>query len=95
VIAFEITINGEKRIVAATTPNKVLAIGLAWTHRDSDHLRFHVGGILGDGNETDNHFDWEIPEPKLGDDISIRIIETDAPDEPDRIYRLAESADRE
>ena len=85
-LALEITINGRKRIVAATTSNRVLAVGLTWTHGDGEHLRLNIGGITDD---ADNYFKWNVPELTLGDEITIRIVETDSPDEPDRIYNPA------
>lgn len=94
-LAFEITINGERRCIAATKPNLVLAIGLTWTHLDSDHLQFHIGGIPENGNDTGNHFDFPVDEPKLGDEITIRIVETDSPDPPEQIYNPATLDHRE
>ena len=88
-LAVEININGEKRCVASTTPNLVLAVGLTWMQRDPDHLRFNIGGITADGNNTGDHFDFPVNEPKIGDEMTIRIVETDSPDEPERIYNPA------
>ena len=89
-IAFEITINGQQRIVAATTPNKTLAVCLTWTSRDADQMRLNIGGIT---EEILKHFDWDVPEPKVGDEISIRIVEADEADQPDRIYQPTLSPD--
>jgi hypothetical protein len=43
-----------------------------------------VGGILSDDSE--NHFAWNLPVIQTGDEVLIRIVETDSPDPPDRIY---------
>jgi len=47
--------------------------GREQTHRDPDHLSFTVGGVP----DADRHLEWDVPEVSVGDEITIRIIETD------------------
>ena len=89
-LALEISINGKRLCVAATTPNAVLATGLTWTKREPTDLRFNVGGVTGD--DTGNHFNWNVPDLNVGDEISIRIIETERYDEPDGVYHPADKS---
>ena len=80
-LAFEILVNGKRICVAGTAPvNRVLSAALSWTHHEPDQLRPHVGGIPA---ETDQHFNYHVPEIGLGDELLIRIVETDDIDEPD------------
>jgi|GEM_PF-2350975 len=81
-LAFEITINGKVICTAGAGPNhRVLATILSWTHRDPDRIAFNVGGVP----ETDQHLGFNVPDVSIGDEITIRIIDTDAVDEPDQI----------
>ena len=92
-IAYEISVNGKRICIAGTAPlNRVLGASLSWTHHDSDRLTFDVGGIPA---ETDQHFRYNVPEITVGDEIVIRIVETDQIDEPDLVYWPAERGNDE
>ena len=90
-VSFEVSVNGKRICVAGTAPiNRVLGASLSWTHRQSDRLTFHVGGIP---TETDQHFKYNVPEIAVGDEILIRIVETDEIDEPDLTYLPSDRSD--
>ena len=59
----------------------VLGVGVAWMH---DHVTFNVGGIASD-DET-QHTAWKTPKLALGDEVSIRLIDTEIYDQPDERY---------
>ena len=79
-LAFQILVNGNVVCTAGAGPNdRVLGTALSWTHRDPDRLSFSVGGIP----ESDQHVDWNVPDVAIGDEITIRIIDTENVDPPD------------
>ena len=87
--ALEVSINGRRICVAGTTPNKVLATGVSWAARDPN-WKFNIGGMV--GGDSNEHFAWDVPSLKIGDIVSIRVIETESCDSPDRIYDPAEES---
>ena len=79
-LAFQILVNGEVVCTAGAPPShRVLSTIVSWTHREPDQIGFHVGGVP----DADQHLDWNVPEVGIGDEISIRIIDTDDVDQPD------------
>lgn len=82
--ALEVSVNGKRLCVAATMPNKVVGVGLTWTIRQSDAWQFNLGGVL--GGDSNQHFAWNVPTLKTGDEVLLRIVETESPDSPDRVY---------
>jgi len=88
--ALEVTVNGQRICIAGTTPNRVLAIGMSWTARDP-RWTFNLGGVT--DRESEDHFAWNLPKLAVGDEVSIRIIESETCDDPDRIYHPAEPED--
>ena len=81
-LAFQIVVNGELVCTAGAGPNhRVLASALSWTHRDPDRISFTVGGI----SESDQHQGYKVPEISIGDEVTIRIVDTDNVDQPDNI----------
>ena len=79
-LAFQILVNGNVVCTAGVGPDgRVFASALSWTHRQPEQVSFTVGGVP----ETDQHLDWNAPEISVGDEITIRIIETDEIDAPD------------
>lgn len=79
-LAFEITVNGKTICTAGAGPkHRVLATAVSWTHRDPDRIGFTVGGVP----ESDQHLEYRVPKISVGDEIKIRIVETDIVDEPD------------
>jgi len=81
-LAFQILVNGEPVCIAgAITDQRVLTTCLSWTHREPDRIGFTVGGIP----QSDQHINWKVPDVSLGDEILIRIVETDKADPPDQV----------
>ena len=87
--AFEVSVNGKKLFVAGAPPGGVLSSMLSWTCRHPERLQFHVGGLPGDGSQ--DHIEWKTPQIGVGDEIVIRITDSDATDEPHRRYQPGRS----
>jgi hypothetical protein len=77
--AFVVSFNGQPFVTAGVGDDGVLATTVTWVGgsppRPADgRLHFRVGGVDGRSGE---HIDWSVPEIGVGDEITIRIIETD------------------
>lgn len=81
-IAFVISVNGERTHTIGVGDVGVLSANLTWLVRPSGSgdLMYHLSGVDG---RTEEHLYWApLPEVKVGDTLSIQIIETDAVDTP-------------
>ena len=85
-IAFEVYINGQKRCTAGVGDIGVLSSLLSWRGRqpdrsgyipDAEYLALDIGGL---NATSDQHVRWIQQDIKVGDEIRIRIVETDKPD---------------
>ena len=89
-LAFEIVVNGNVICTAGAGPkHRVLATALSWTHRDPDRIAFTVGGVPA----SDQHLNYDVPEISVGDEIIIRVIETENVDEPDSVRHKLDRSD--
>jgi len=75
--AFEVYLNGKYLATAGT--DHVLSTIVSWSNvsppaKPGGEFHFHVGGI---DPLTSEHVDWSVPEVGVGDEITIKIIETD------------------
>jgi hypothetical protein len=86
-LAFEVSVNGERLCIAGTGTSNVVAVGVGWARRDADTIRFNVGGIVAD--DSNEHFYWKPPSIGIGDEITIRLIDADTGDKPDVRYHPA------
>lgn len=79
-ICFEVWVNGEKICLAGVGKSGILnsIIDLAAKHQ---HLSLHVGGLV-----NDEHVRWteKAHHLKVGDEVTVKIVEADAADEPIR-----------
>jgi hypothetical protein len=79
-IAFEVYLNGKKLCLAGVGNNGVLAAITDYvTGTRPDRLHLHVGGLL---SSKDEHVRWRDAKLNLGDEITIRIVETISVDRP-------------
>jgi len=79
-LAFQILVNGKVVRTAGVGPgHRVLATALSWTHHQPNQIAFTLGGIP----KADEHLEYNMPQVSIGDEITIRILETDDVDEPD------------
>ena len=83
-LAFEVSVNGKRLCIASTATHCVLGVVLSWAKRRADHLDFHVGGIASD--DSTQHPDWRTPSLAIGDEVCIRLVDTETHDQPDERY---------
>lgn len=95
-IGFEIALNGKKIFLAgAACEYGVLSAILTWVRRDmrrhpekknheasEEELRLDVSGAINHAPDDDENLKGFGGQLSLGDEISIKIIETDQTDEP-------------
>lgn len=80
-IAFEITINNETKIVAGIEGISVLSFILCYRkvsgekNEEVDSTELSVGGLLNHGKHDDEHLDWIKRHLKIGDEITIHVVE--------------------
>jgi hypothetical protein len=80
--AFVVTVNGQRLCTAGIGPNGVLSAIIDWVgggrNRPSGgDFGFHVGGL---DSRTGEHVDWTTPELKVGDSVTVEIVEIDEVD---------------
>ncbi len=87
-IAFEVSHNGNPVCVAGIGDQGVVSCGVDWVRRDRHpnddlenddgtglvtELNLHVGGLH---TPADEHRTWAVPEMKVGDEVTVKVIET-------------------
>src|SRR4051812_41960704 len=79
--AFEVSVNGEPLCVAGIPGDCVLDVIINHVKRnlDRDELDLHVGGLVSPIGE---HVDWANIELNTGDEVRVRVVESDWADEP-------------
>jgi hypothetical protein len=73
-VAFEITINGERRCVG----EEITAVTVVadWVHkRNAERVSIHVGGAEGSGYSGETQPQWLGAHLRAGDEVLIRIVE--------------------
>jgi hypothetical protein len=87
-IAFEVWVNGEKKCTAGVGDKGVLNAIM----NGPSHPHLSVGGLSGE-----EHVRWleRNGELKVGDEVTIRIVETDQIDEPVDRYRSQTREEKE
>ena len=94
-ICFEITINGNYVCTAGIGELGVLHTIVTWVKTSKvapasgetvsrDNLDIHVGGLAHPDADTSQHVDWLNQAISVGDEITIRVIESPIYDEPTR-----------
>jgi len=89
-ICFEVIINGEKICTTGTGEEGVITAIFSYvkqaaeenTSDESDEPRLHVGGY-----KNGVHLEWTDGILEIGDEVTIRVIETNEFDAPVREYR--------
>lgn len=87
-IAFEVTINDETKVIGGIEGISVLSSILTFrkaSGKDDDLINtidLSVGGLLHHGRNDDEHLDWIKRSLEVGDKITICIVETSHPTEP-------------
>jgi hypothetical protein len=81
--AFEIHLNGRYLLTAGVGEDGVLTSIVDWVGRRrlTGAFHFHVGGL---DSATDEHVDWSVPEVNVGDEVTVKIVETEQVTPADR-----------
>jgi len=79
--AFEVNLNGKRLCVAGFAGDGVLntVVNHITGHGREPHLELRIGGLI---SATQEHVDWHYSKLSVGDEVTLKIIETDAVDEP-------------
>jgi hypothetical protein len=78
--AFAVSVNGKPLCTAGIGDDGVLSSHVTWSGSPGmGHIHMHVGGL---DSPTNEHLRWSVKEIGVGDEITTRIIETEAIDEP-------------
>src|SRR5260370_36344 len=79
--AFEVFLNGERLCLAGIDGNCVLSTVIDHVNKAEarDELDLYVGGLVSD---TGEHVNWGRTQLNTGDEVRVRIIESDSADEP-------------
>lgn len=87
-IAFEVWVNGEKKCTAGVGDEGVLTVIV----NGPDHPHLSVGGLSGE-----EHLRWLKRGfmLKVGDEVTVRVVETEAVDEPVDRYRSETREEKE
>jgi hypothetical protein len=78
--AFVININGRKACAVALNGENTGTINITWIGDQKDDeglIYFHVGAT-----DEDQNLRWSVPELKIGDEVTIKIIEASVGDPP-------------
>src|SRR5262245_26342886 len=81
-IAFVVSVNGVRVGTIGIGDSGVLGAHVSWVGRPDEpgDLSLSVGGL---DTRTDEHIRWpDPPEIKVGDTVTIQVVETDAVDPP-------------
>ena len=81
--AFKVHVNGERLCLAGVGHDGVLTAIVDYVGRDRERLHLHVGGLLIPENQ---HVRWQDVHLNVGDEIRIRIIESDKVDIPTKRF---------
>ena len=77
--AFEVSKNGRYLLTAGIGVEGVIVAGVNWTGSSpprpvGGEFSFHVGGLDSDTGES---VVWSVPKVGVGDEITVKIVETD------------------
>ncbi len=78
--AFHITVNGKRTALAGIGGQGVLTVMVVLNSNEYDDvLDLDVGGLIG---KTGAQVMWPSPQIKMGDEIVIKIVNSNTVDEP-------------
>jgi hypothetical protein len=81
-IAFVVSVNGQRVCTIGVGDSGVFGAHVSWVGRlgEPSNLSLSVGGL---DSRTDEHIHWPAPpEIKIGDTVTIQVVETGAVDPP-------------
>ena len=83
-IAFKITVNSETKVIAGIEEISVLSFILSYISGENllDRIELLVNGLLHHDENDYEHLDWIKRCLEIGDEITIRVVETSDLTEP-------------
>ncbi len=90
--AFEVRLNGKTLCTAGIGDYGVLTVIMDWVRRERgpEQLRLSVGGMVAGALE---HLSWRDVRLRAGDEVRVKIIDTESADRPRRRRLLDAAAD--
>lgn len=85
-LCFEVRINDGPAVVSGRAGISVLSSTLTFIS-SSNELELRVGGLASAGSLDNEFIEWIKQDLKIGDQVSIRIVETNAVSDPIAIER--------
>jgi predicted RNA-binding protein with RPS1 domain len=76
-ICFEVRINDGPPTITGQSDISVLSACLTFVSARSE-LEFRAGGLVSNGPHDNEHIDWLQQDLKVGDEVSIRIVDSDS-----------------
>ena len=90
--AFEVHLNGKTLCLAGIGNDGVLSAIATWvTGRRGAALDLNVGGLITPDQE---HVRWVYRKLRVGDEITLKIVERDSVDKPKERHRVDPAEDR-
>jgi hypothetical protein len=100
--AFALYLNGKKLGTAGVGDHGVLSANITWVRRrnepvsttrgaDAEEIGVDLGGL---NSDTDEHLHWREQPLRLGDEVCIRVVETESVDPPRRRQRRNRTQER-
>jgi hypothetical protein len=86
--AFVIYVNGRQVCSIGLTPDNTRSVQFSWIGGPEGEVFLHAGGI-----DDRDHVDWEMPKLMVGDEVTVRVVESEDVDPPTR-RRSVEEVDR-
>jgi hypothetical protein len=80
-LCFEVRINDGPPTVTGQPGISVLSACLTFVSVRND-LEFRAGGLVSKGLHDNEHIEWLRQGLKVGDHVSIRVVDADLPSEP-------------
>lgn len=85
-VCFEIRLDDASPIVAGGDSVRVLTACATFVAA-RDELEFRAGGLISHADHDNEHVDWLLRRLRVGQVVSIRVVESDQPSEPERRER--------
>ena len=85
--AFDVRRNGKRLCIAGIAGDCVLSAIVSHVagRNGPPEVSLHVGGLI---SATDEHVIWRNARLKHGDEVTVRIVQTDRADRPRRKYKV-------
>jgi len=86
--AFVVSVNGRRLCTAGVGPEGVLSAIVTWVGRGSRRpaegkFDLHVGGL---DSRTGEHLGWKTPRIRVGDSVTVKLVETERVDAESKRY---------